>query len=252
MYLLDKRGYAIIDLFAALAVTVIISAGIYTYYISQQRSYILQTMIGETQQNTRAALKWIARDIRMVGFGGMTLVEPEISVTDGNPDSITIVASRELGQLSAQAGSGTNTITLGSAAEAQSFEQDDDILIDYMGENARIQGIAGAILTLTAPLTNTYAANIPVFRVRRITYSINGNDLERKERTVTSNTVVDDDTNVLAENITDLQITPVTNDQRFYTVTITAQTARDDPSTGQPKQRQVSMDVRVRNLVDTL
>jgi type IV pilus assembly protein PilW len=46
----------------------IIIAGIYSAYISQQRSYLAQEQVAEVQQNIRAATDIMIREIRMAGY----------------------------------------------------------------------------------------------------------------------------------------------------------------------------------------
>ena len=56
-----------IELMVAMVLSVIILAGIYSTYYSQQKSYLVQEQVAAMQQNLRAALFYMERDIRQAG-----------------------------------------------------------------------------------------------------------------------------------------------------------------------------------------
>ena len=64
----SSKGFTLIELMVALAVTSILLAGIYTTYITQLKSHLTQQLIVEMQQNLRGAMLIIERDIRMAGY----------------------------------------------------------------------------------------------------------------------------------------------------------------------------------------
>jgi len=63
-----SKGFSLIEVMVALAVTSILMAGIYTTYNIQQRSYKTQTMIVSVQQNLRGSLIVMEDEIRMAGY----------------------------------------------------------------------------------------------------------------------------------------------------------------------------------------
>jgi len=63
-----NKGFSLIEVMVALAVTSILMAGIYTTYNIQQRSYKTQTMIVSVQQNLRGSLIVMEDEIRMAGY----------------------------------------------------------------------------------------------------------------------------------------------------------------------------------------
>lgn len=79
MLLTDKKslacskGFTIIELLIAMAVSGILMGAVFKIYSSQQAHYAAQLDVTEMQQNVRAALKLLSRDIRMAGYDNATL-----------------------------------------------------------------------------------------------------------------------------------------------------------------------------------
>ncbi len=63
-----EQGFTLVELLVAMVVASIVFAAIYSVYVVQQRHYIAQTQVAEMQQNIRAAMNLIMRDIRMAGY----------------------------------------------------------------------------------------------------------------------------------------------------------------------------------------
>jgi type IV pilus assembly protein PilW len=131
-------GVTLIELMIVLVIAAVLVAGVYSLFITQQRSYAVQDQVAGAQQDARAALDIMAREIRMAGFGtgagsdsGFTdgsnsitissnpsgdtyqfAVEPSNNAT--GPDTLTVVLGAvALGTVS---GVTVNTVTLTSAA----------------------------------------------------------------------------------------------------------------------------------------
>ena len=63
-----EHGFTLVELLVAMAITAVVMAAVYTLYKTQQESYIAQDQVVEMQQNVRASLYQMARDMRMAGF----------------------------------------------------------------------------------------------------------------------------------------------------------------------------------------
>jgi prepilin-type N-terminal cleavage/methylation domain-containing protein len=63
-----NKGVTLIELMIVLVIAGILVGGIYTLFATQQRSYYVQDRVTGIQQDGRAVLNIMARDIRMAGF----------------------------------------------------------------------------------------------------------------------------------------------------------------------------------------
>lgn len=64
----NNKGFTLVELMITLVVATVIIMAIYASYIIQQKSYYAQSDIIDMQQNIRAALEVMVRDIRMAGY----------------------------------------------------------------------------------------------------------------------------------------------------------------------------------------
>jgi prepilin-type N-terminal cleavage/methylation domain-containing protein len=69
----SKAGFTLIEILVALAITAIIMGSVYSAFLSQQKSTVVQTNVSDIQQNLRAAMDFLARDIRLAGYAGPDL-----------------------------------------------------------------------------------------------------------------------------------------------------------------------------------
>ena len=64
----NASGFTLIEILVTLAISGVLMAGIYQVYHSHQKTYTVQLQVVEMQQNLRAALYYLAKDVRMAGF----------------------------------------------------------------------------------------------------------------------------------------------------------------------------------------
>ena len=65
---LSKDGFSLIELIVSIAISGIALVVITTTFVSQSQSYYIQEQLVEMQQNARAAMDIMTREIRMAGF----------------------------------------------------------------------------------------------------------------------------------------------------------------------------------------
>lgn len=95
-YNVNHLGFTLIELLIAMAITTIVSAGIFSAYQNQQKAQLAQKQVVEMQQTLRMAIYIMTNEIRMAGY------DPEgtngagiVSAGDGssgNPLVFTFVA----------------------------------------------------------------------------------------------------------------------------------------------------------------
>jgi len=92
-YLKNNVGFTLIELLVAMVISTIAAAGVFSAYQGQQNAQLAQKQIVEMQQNLRAALYIITREIRMAGYdrdGGNNAGITKIgNGTNGNPLGFT-------------------------------------------------------------------------------------------------------------------------------------------------------------------
>jgi len=64
----NKKGFTLVELLVAIAISGIVAGAIFTAFQSQQKSYLIQDQVTEMQQNLRAAMDFMVREIRMAGY----------------------------------------------------------------------------------------------------------------------------------------------------------------------------------------
>ena len=83
------RGTSFLEVMIALLIMGIVTTGIFQLYIRQHNNYVVQDDITTVQQNARASLDELVRDIRMAGHDLPLGVTP-IVASNTNPDTITV------------------------------------------------------------------------------------------------------------------------------------------------------------------
>jgi prepilin-type N-terminal cleavage/methylation domain-containing protein len=277
---MNKRGVTLIELLIALVISAIFVAGIYRTFISTQRSYIVQDQVVEMQQNARAAINMMMREIRMVNFGRIVSFDESLgayvsnllpinvaghlfpAVLTTNQDEITIIGGFE--QIRTGTGApitvvsfdpAVPSITLSSATNE--FDGANSRLLSIGGEESFVvQNKAGATLTIDRAPANPIGHF--VFKIHAVRYWIDPSNpqspvLRRDAFTGSRN-------QPLADHIESLQFqyfdasgaqTLIPNSTTSIQVTITARTKDPDPtysSDGGFRRRQIVSNIQLRNM----
>ena len=66
--MMNRRGFTLIELCVAMVIASFIMAAIYSVYRAQTQSHRTQQLVVEMQQNMRAAMYLLEREIRMAGY----------------------------------------------------------------------------------------------------------------------------------------------------------------------------------------
>ncbi len=74
-----EAGFSLVEVMAALVILGIAMTAVFATFISQQKSFTVQSRVAEMQQNLRQAVEYMSRDIRLAGYG----IPPP-------PDNVTI------------------------------------------------------------------------------------------------------------------------------------------------------------------
>ena len=84
-----QRGTSFLEVMIALAIMGVITTAIFKLYIASHKNYIVQEEVQFTQQNARASIDELARQIRMAGYD-LPLGMDAITSANTDPDTITI------------------------------------------------------------------------------------------------------------------------------------------------------------------
>jgi prepilin-type N-terminal cleavage/methylation domain-containing protein len=155
-----ERGFTLIELLIAMVVAAIIIAGVYRIFNVQQKTFVVQEEVAEAQQNARAVMDLVARDIRMAGFG---MPAWDVGVFS---EPITITSASEftlLGAFDKPAARLASPVTLGDTQlvldrSDQTFFEDNTLLILERHYDDDPSGDP-----LAAPIPQIRYANVAVF-----------------------------------------------------------------------------------------
>ena len=64
----NPKGFTLVEMMVAMAAGLIVMIAIYTAYVNHQRSHVTQQLVVHMQQNARAAISLMKREIRMMGY----------------------------------------------------------------------------------------------------------------------------------------------------------------------------------------
>jgi type IV pilus assembly protein PilW len=116
-----------------------VMAAVYSTYRSQQTSYIIQDQVSATQQNIRAAMYSLVRDIQMAGFNPKNVVGNVYGITTAGVNTITFTADNGPGDTA-----GVPHYSSGGGAP----DSDETITYSLNGNKELIRNVGGTNQTL--------------------------------------------------------------------------------------------------------
>jgi prepilin-type N-terminal cleavage/methylation domain-containing protein len=257
------RGVTLIELLVALVISSILIAAFYRLFISQQQTYSVQEQVTDMQQNARAGINRMMNEIRMAGFGNVSMVLP-VTLNSRTFNNVLNPDSPGVGSFTFVSAVGyTTTVSkmpgdyLNPLDPTTKLEKN-QIVVSRLNndsgtavvntENKRYISIGGveshavtAIdteskkLTLDGNVIHNHALGTPIFGIRAVTYQVVDEDekpiLKRDENTGGGR-------QPLADNIENIQfdcfdaggnptVTPA--NIRMVRVTLRARTETPDP-----------------------
>lgn len=94
--MLNNRGLTLVELMVALAVAAVVLTSVSTAFVSQQRTATSQDQVAEMQQNIRAGLNIMERDIRMAGYDPRHSVGAGMITANATQLRFSLVADTDL------------------------------------------------------------------------------------------------------------------------------------------------------------
>ncbi len=76
----DEKGITLVELLVAVLITFIVGSAALEFYASQHNQWLAQTDISDMQQNVRALLDELTKNIRSAGYG-IIVSHPRVDVT---------------------------------------------------------------------------------------------------------------------------------------------------------------------------
>jgi len=135
----NENGFTLVELLVAMAISGIVMASIGYLYYSQQKSYVAQEQIAAMQQNLRAAMYYMEREIRMAGCdpiqnansGIITATANSINFTEDIDDDGIISANENITySLADNDGDGDNDLERNGNLIAENIDALDFVYLD--------------------------------------------------------------------------------------------------------------------------
>jgi len=230
----SRNGFTLVEILVTIPLALLIMAGIYRTFKTQQDSYLIQDQVTVMQQNLRGAMYLITRDLLMAGYlsvldthphtvnwdgkGGTASKRPIIIGRDNvhiqgdeiKDDTDTIViarASDEGRSLKAGESAAGEEVSLTSMdVDLNTEGKKYGILVkqDYSkADFFEVKGIAGSKIMVTSGLSETYDPGDLIYRADLIAYRI---DEKNPTHLLRGNIGEYNGYQVVAENIENMQV----------------------------------------------
>jgi hypothetical protein len=237
----SARGTSLIDVMVSTLLLSLVMAAGYSNLAMQLRTDAAQTMTTETMNDMRAALRVMAEQVAMAGFGVPTATTPSaaaklITATPAQLSFWTKVNATHTYLTAAAATNATSVAVLSAAGlKAGSSIYVTDNTDWYLGT---VQSVTGTTLNISPPLTYNFAAGSQMTPVERVTFQLVGSNLQRNGKNFIGNVT---GLNFAYDSATLSAI-------RRITITLSGQTRAVDASTRKKLSFSVTTQVAPANL----
>jgi prepilin-type N-terminal cleavage/methylation domain-containing protein len=241
-------GFSLVELIVAAAIMgIIVGAGL-SLYLNQQKQYIIQEQVVETQQSVRVSMNELAKNIRLSGYGYFPTGLDPVESVDSDPD--TIMLRQNLTNCFAIIGKSVQSNTMHTRDDVSCFVhglkayiwdftgQSEWFVVDFVDTN---QGLGWYEIHATDNLVNIYDKkdNPQVIAMQELKYFID--QQTDPDHPALMRSVNGESPQTFAENVEDLQVTYImkdgsttsqpgnVNDVREVQIELLARTERQDP-----------------------
>jgi prepilin-type N-terminal cleavage/methylation domain-containing protein len=242
MFMSDK-GYTIIEMLIALAIVSIVLAGLYDLVISSSRTYLAQNAVVEMQADGRAAMDFMARELRQA------FDNPTISTTTTGNDTISFNRVEETGY-SSGGNSGTTLNDTRKSWVAGSFAPSSTS--SFTVRIIRGSGSGQAPITISnnsstqLTLSQAWGTVPDATSVYVITMNKGFTRTSASDNVLRYRIGATGSNNPLAENITSHSFSQL--GLNTLRITLIARTGSIDPNTKQYRYYTLTEDVSIRNM----
>jgi Tfp pilus assembly protein PilW len=262
----NDRGFSLIEVLIALFMTALVIASVFGIYINQHKNWTIQEQLTDSQQNARAAIDELTRQIRMAGYNlpeGLKAIE----AFNTNPDTIVInyadqncsaPIEHKMPTPSSELRCDGNDVSCFSDGEWAYIFDPATKTGDFF-EISHVQISSSNIQHNTTTLSKCYDTNSIVLMLTQVKYYIDRSDTLHPTLMMK---VPGQDPQVYAENIEDLQFSykmksgvvqdapTLPEDIRGVSITLVGRTSEKDPDfASDPYRRRIYLStVNVRNL----
>ena len=210
-----ERGVTLIELMITMVISAFLVAAMYTFFITQQRTYAVQDNVADMQQNARMSLITLVRNVRMAGYGvpsscalaaiNSTTAPDGIFVSNSDaiqilPDSVIFYA-----ELASNVSAGATSITVNAGDTDIDGNGSDDFVANgalIISDGTNTEGMVIANGYTSGDATITFASG---FSLANAYTSDTASVVPAIYYTVSNHELVEDNQSI-ALNIEDLQI----------------------------------------------
>ena len=243
------RGTSLVEILITLTIMAIITTAIFNVYLTQHKNYLIQEDVTAVQQNARASIDEIGRQIRMAGHG-LPLEMAPLRAINANPDTIVVTYRTGDCETFLSAAMPQPSAELKCGSDVSCFEEGQWVYIfepDSGGGEwfvlTHVQTGSNHLQHNTMTLSKKYAKDAIVMSVNQVKFYVDATTDPRHPSLMLE--VPCHAPQVFATDIEDLQFRyrmkngvivdqpVVVDDVREVIITLTARSAHEDPNMAQ-------------------